>query len=273
MSGSPGAAAAAPQDRWIATGRGRLLARRWAGSNDAAAAPLVLLHDSLGCVALWRDFPALLARQTGRSVIAYDRLGFGQSDRRTDRLAPDFIEEEAREFFPLLREQLGLERFALFGHSVGGGMAVHCAALHADGCEALITESAQAFVEDRTRDGILQAQAAFQDPQERERLRRYHADKAEWVLDAWIGTWLSPQFASWSLNDVLPRVCCRTLVLHGSDDEYGSRAHPEAIAARVAGPARLEVLADTRHVPHREHPTQVAQRVADFLAAAADVDQ
>jgi len=261
------------RDFWFDTEHGRALARRWprpaAAGTSPVPAPLVLLHDSLGCIALWRGFPALLARCTGRDVIAYDRPGFGQSDPRSDRLAPDFVAREASGTFARLREQLALERFALFGHSVGGGMAVHCAARHADGCEALVTESAQAFVEQRTRDGIVQAQAAFQEPQERARLQRYHGERTDWVLDAWIGTWLSPQFAGWSLQDVLPQVRCPALVLHGSDDEYGSRAHPEAIARGVGGPAQLHLLPDTRHVPHREREAEVARLVAQFLAAGA----
>jgi len=88
------------------------------------------------------------------------------------------------------------------------------------------------------------------------------------VLDAWIGTWLSPQFADWSLQGVLPQVRCRTLVLHGSDDEYGSEAQPRAIAAGVSGAAQLHLLPGARHVPHRERAAEVAQRVADFLARA-----
>jgi len=256
------------KDTWIETGQGHLLARCWQtpgrdGDADSCA-PIVLFHDSLGCVELWRGFPALLAEHTGRTVIAYDRLGFGQSDRRTDRLGVNFIQEEAQRFFPLLREQMGFDRFIAFGHSVGGGMATHCAAMHAS-CEALITESAQAFVEDRTRAGIMEAQELFREPESRARLQRYHGDKTDWVLDAWIGTWLSPAFADWSLREVLPQVRCPTLVIHGSDDEYGSHLHPELIARSVGGTAQLEILAGTRHVPHREQESLVLRKVSDFL--------
>ncbi|HEX5515773.1 MAG TPA: alpha/beta fold hydrolase, partial [Gammaproteobacteria bacterium] len=140
------------QDSWVDTGQGRLLARCWQPLHHSTdlrrQSPIVLFHDSLGCVELWRTFPAVLAECTGRQVIAYDRLGFGQSDRRTDKLSIGFIREEAERFFPVLREQLGIDRFIAFGHSVGGGMAAHCAAEYTTACEALITVSAQAFVED-----------------------------------------------------------------------------------------------------------------------------
>ena len=144
-------------------------------------------------------------------------------------------------------------------------MAVHCAAKRPEACAALITESAQAFVEDRTVQGIEEASALFADPAQRERLAKYHGDKAQWVLDAWIGSWLSPEFATWSLDAVLPQVHCPVLALHGADDEYGSPAHPERIGRLVSGPARVEVMAATRHVPHRERPADVLQRVAAFL--------
>ncbi|SDM24710.1 Pimeloyl-ACP methyl ester carboxylesterase [Oryzisolibacter propanilivorax] len=265
------------QDHWIGTGLGRVLARRWqpAGTDAAtrAPAPIVLLHDSLGCIALWRDFPALLARRTGRAVIAYDRPGFGQSMPRSGALPLDFVEREAWEVFTPLRTQLGLERFAVFGHSVGGGMAVHCAARHAAHCEALITEAAQAFVEERTLAGIRQAQAAFADPAERARLARYHGERTDWVLNAWISTWLSPAFADFSLQPALAQVRCPALVLHGSEDEYGSQAHPLRIAAQVAGPAQLCLMPGVRHVPHRERAEEVARRVVDFLQACPPAAQ
>ncbi|WP_313069692.1 alpha/beta hydrolase [Melaminivora sp.] len=263
-------AASTPEDFRIATRHGHVLARRWQPPPARApAAPIVLLHDSLGCIALWRDFPALLAQSTGRAVIAYDRPGFGQSEPRSDRLPADFVAREAVEAFAAVREQLGLEDFIVFGHSVGGGMAVHCAARYPKACRALITESAQAFVEERTREGIRQAQAAFADPGERARLQRHHGDRTDWVLDAWIGTWLSPRFADFSLRDVLPQVRCPALVLHGSEDEYGSEAHPRLIAGHLGGPAQVHILPGTGHVPHRECPQQVLGLVTDFLAGQA----
>jgi pimeloyl-ACP methyl ester carboxylesterase len=257
-------------DSWVDTARGRLLARCWQplerSGDFERRPPIVLFHDSLGCIELWRTFPAVLTERTGQQVIAYDRLGFGQSDRRTDKLGIDFAREEADSFFPALREQLGFDRFIAFGHSVGGGMAVHCAAKYATACDALITESAQAFVEDRTRAGIVEAQALFRQSEPFDRLQRYHGDKTRWVLDAWIDTWLSPEFSDWSLEGVLPAVRCPTLAIHGGEDEYGSAAHPQMIARLTGGRSELEVVPGVRHVPHREQESWVAQRVASFIA-------
>lgn len=253
------------EDLRVPTHDGRLFARRWSPTSVApGAAPLVLLHDSLGSVELWRDFPERLARGTGRVVVAYDRLGFGRSDPHPGHLGIDFIRREADEGFLQLKDALGFGRFVVFGHSVGGGMAVGIAAAHSNDCEALITVSAQAFVEDRTVAGIEAARGVFADPMQVERLRRYHGDKAPWVLGAWIERWLAPDFAGWSLDKDLPHVICPNLVLHGEHDEYGSAAHPQRIADRSAGPSTLHI-GDWGHVPHREQPQQVIQLVTDWM--------
>lgn len=250
---------------------GAIHVRIWSPVNIAGDEPvrnpIVLFHDSLGCVELWRDFPARLCEATGRRVIAYDRLGFGRSDARHDRPGLDFIAEEARRYFGVLRAQLGLPGFVLLGHSVGGGMAVNCAAAFPDECEALITVAAQAFTEDRTTASIAVAKTQFADEQQFQRLVRYHGDNARWVLEAWTETWLHPGFASWSLADTLPRVRCPVLAIHGTEDEYGSNRHPQMIAELSSGPARAEILANTGHVPHRERPEKVLDLISGFLAA------
>lgn len=252
-------------DHWVVHPRGRLFARSWSPAGEAAGAPIVLLHDSLGCVELWRVFPALLCEATGRRVVAYDRLGFGRSDARDGVMPLDFIADEAHSFFPVVLDALAIKRFVVFGHSVGGGMAVNCAAALGERCEALITESAQAFVEDRTVQGLLAAREQFKEAGQMERLARYHGDKAAWVLEAWLGTWLSPEFAAWSLEGVLPGVTCPALVMHGADDEYGSARHPQLIGRLAQGPTRVELLAGVGHVPHREQPARVIAATRDAL--------
>ena len=259
----------APDDLWVHGPAGRVCVRRWfPGATVPAAqrAPIVLLHESLGCIEQWRDFPAELCQATGRMVVAYDRPGFGRSERLSAPPAASFIEDEANDAFAAVREQLGLERFVVLGHSVGAGMAVHCAARFADACQALITLSAVTFVEPRTLDGIRQARAWFADPVQRERLRRFHGERSDWVLGAWIDTWLDPGFAGWSLEPALPAVRCPTLVVHGSDDEFGSERHPQLIGRHAGGPVEQALLPGVGHVPHREQPQQVLARIAQFLA-------
>ncbi|MDF1503655.1 alpha/beta fold hydrolase [Roseisolibacter sp. H3M3-2] len=257
-------------DHTIATPHGALFSRTWAPADArAGAAPVLLFHDSLGSVELWRDFPAALAVATGRTVVAYDRLGFGRSDPHPGTLPPTFVADEVDAGVAPVRAALGLARVVAFGHSVGGGMAVATAARLGDACEALVTVSAQSFVEDRTLAGVRAARAAFRAPGQVERLARYHGDKARWVLDAWTETWLAPSFAGWSLDDVLRDVRCQTLALHGDGDEYGSVAHPRRIAAGVRGPSRVVILDGVGHVPHREAPARVLDEVGRTLGAPA----
>lgn len=152
------------EDRWVEHPQGRLFARVWHPAVQTAHTALLLFHGSLGSVELWRSFPEALCAATGRRVVAYDRLGFGRSDPRPGLLPPDFIADEARTFLPALRGVLGLDTFIAFGHSVGGGVAAECAARWPEACRALVTESAQAFVEGRTLEGIRAAQRQFAGP-------------------------------------------------------------------------------------------------------------
>lgn len=243
---------------------GRLFAKTWIpeGSEASRLAPVVLLHDSLGCVDLWRDFPALLASRTGRRVIAYDRLGFGRSDPHPGRLGENFVQMEARYVLPRLREQLDVKDFVACGHSVGGGMAIEAASYFQEECRALVTIAAQAFVEEKTLEGIRTAQRDFQDPTNLAKLSRYHGDKARWVASAWIDTWLAPEFANWNLKAALASVRCPVLAIHGEQDEYGSSEHPKRIAGEYG---TVCILPQTGHVPHREPKELLTDVIHRFL--------
>lgn len=257
------------EDLWIMNGAARLSARRWTPDDSAARTPIVLFHDSLGCVALWRDFPERLALATGHPVIAYDRLGFGQSSAYPGALPPSFIGDEARGGFQALRRELGITQFIAFGHSVGGCMAVCAAAANPTDCVALLTVSAQSFVEDRTREGIIAAREMFAQDGQMERLAKYHGDKARWVLDAWTETWLSDGFASWTLDAALQQVRCPALAMHGDRDEYGSVVHPQRIAGLIGAHAEAKIFDDCGHVPHREIPERLLEFASAWLRGQA----
>lgn len=249
----------------VATDSGALHVQRWSPEAPQPRLPIVLLHDSLGCTELWRGFPAELARATGHPVISYDRLGFGRSDPHPGVLKSDFVGTEAQGSFAAVLEAFAIDRFLLLGHSVGGGMALSIAAAYPERCVAVITESAQSFVETLTLDGIRAARDSFATPGQIERLEKYHPGKARWVLDAWVDTWLAPAFAEWSLDAVLPRVRCPVLAFQGANDEFGSARQPERIAALAAGAVSVQTL-PCGHVPHRECAAQVLERVQAFVA-------
>ena len=252
-------------DSFIGVPGGRIFVRRW-NPGHSSRSPVMLLHDSLGSVEQWRDFPGALAEATARHVIAYDRLGFGKSTQRIESPSVDFIREEAETIFPLLCRALGVTRFILFGHSVGGAMALVIAAAQSEVCEAVVTEAAQAFVEPQTLTRIRAAKASFNHPEQFERIARWHGKKARWVLESWTEVWLSAEFSSWNLDRHLGNVTCPVLAIHGDRDEYGSLAFPRRITSQVNGPSVMAILDACGHVPHREKKDEVLRCVCDFLA-------
>ena len=245
----------------------RLFVKSWTPTAPCGA-PILLFHDSLGCTKLWRSFPSALATASGRAVISYDRLGFGRSDPRTDALARDFVAREGRTVAPLVLDAVGVERFVAFGHSVGGGMAAEAGAACGARCEAVITASSLAFVDARGRDGIARESAVFEAPGGLEKLARHHGDKARWVLDSWVKTWLSSDFDDYQFDSALAACTGPVLALQGDRDEYGGPEHPR----RIAGAARrgsMGMIADCGHFPHREREASLVAAIARFLRSPA----
>ncbi|MEM9102377.1 MAG: alpha/beta hydrolase [Pseudomonadota bacterium] len=248
----------------LSTSLGHVYTKLWTPQNPISKTPIVLLHDSLGSVAQWRDFPGQISQQLSCPVIAYDRLGFGQSSERKALPSNRFIEEEAEAYFPQIKQALSLEKYYVLGHSVGGAMAVCIAAKDKD-CQGLITIAAQAFVEEKTLEGIRQAKQIFKDANQIEKLEKWHGSKSQWVLDAWIKRWLSDDFRDWSLKEVLHQVTCPVLAIHGDKDEYGSNAFPEIIASKTQGPQEKAILKDCGHLPHKEKTSEVMSLLVTYI--------
>ncbi|QEW06446.1 alpha/beta fold hydrolase [Nitrincola iocasae] len=257
------------EDRFIEVPGGQIFVRQWQPSQIQSCAPVIMLHDSLGSVAQWRNFPLQLSEQIKRPVIAYDRLGFGLSSARHALPSENFIVEEAEVIFPALCQAMGITRFGLLGHSVGGVMALTIAAFQNEACEATITLAAQAFVEERTLEGIRAAQQQFAETANFNKLKKWHGEKARWVLDAWTGSWLSSAFRDWRIDPWLSHINSAVLVIHGDSDEYGSIAFPRHIAAGVNGRVEQAILQQCGHLPHAEQPEKVLDVIADFIQPPA----
>lgn len=245
---------------------GKIFAKSWQSADyKAELAPIVLIHESLGSVAQWRNFPELLAEQTKRQVIAYDRLGFGQSSALNQPLDLDFVIDEAQTTFSALIQAINIQKFVVAGHSVGGGMAVAVAEKFPSQCLAVITMSAQSQVEQITLDGIGEAKQLFADPKMLAKLAKYHGDKAQWVLDAWTETWLDPKFTTWNLDAYLARIQSPILVIHGEHDQYATLAQPSRFIHLAQVEKQLEILPNCGHFPHQEQTQQVLVAIENFL--------
>jgi pimeloyl-ACP methyl ester carboxylesterase len=223
---------------------------------------LVLLHEGLGSVALWRDFPRRLAAATGRRTLVYSRAGHGQSDVPEDSRTPRFMHDEALDVLPELLRTARIARPVLVGHSDGGSIALIHASRHP--VAGLVLLAPHVFVEGVTVASIEQARETFAATDLGERMARYHRD-AERTFRLWNDIWLAPEFRAWNIEDVLAGVTAPTLLIQGEHDQYGTLAQLDAIERGVSGPVRRVVL-DCRHAPHLEAPEETLAAAAEFLA-------
>jgi pimeloyl-ACP methyl ester carboxylesterase len=247
----------------------RLAVERLRPEPAAAGAPLVFLHEGLGCITLWRDFPARLCQRLGRPGIVYDRWGYGRSEPLDRPRQPGYLHDEARLFLPAVLQALEEPRAILVGHSDGGTIALLFAAAFPETAAAVVTEAAHVFVEEVTLEGIRKAVDAYAATDLPARLARHHGERTDAVFRAWHETWLSPAFRGWNIEGELPRITCPTLVLQGEDDEYGTRAQVEAIVRGVSGPAESVLIPGCAHVPHHQAQDRVLDLIESFLGRPA----
>src|SRR6266487_1344439 len=245
----------------------RLEVRRIPGI-DADAPTLVFLHEGLGSVSMWRDFPEKAAAVAGCAALVYSRYGHGQSEVLREPRAVDYMHAEALEALPELLDKLGVDDPILVGHSDGGSIALLYAAARG-GVRGLVLMAPHVFVEDVGVKSIARAKTAFESTDLPQRLGRHHADAAK-TFRGWNDIWLHPDFRSWNIEEHLPRVVCPVLAIQGFDDEYGTMAQLEAIAKRTGGPVELLRPADCRHSPHRDQPRVVLEAMARFIGRLGD---
>jgi pimeloyl-ACP methyl ester carboxylesterase len=242
---------------------GKRLETAWWPGADAGPPPLVLLHEGLGSLELWRDLPARLAKRTGCGVLAYSRYGYGRSEPFREKREPDYMHHEARVVLPALLAELEIERPILFGHSDGASIALLYAGEPAHDPRGLILEAPHVFVEEVSVRSIATARNAYANGL-RARLARYH-DDVDATFYGWNDIWLDPRFRSWNVEAAADGVRCPVLLIQGDADEYGTTAQLDAIAARVPASETL-LVPGARHSPHRDAPDLVVERVAAFVA-------
>jgi pimeloyl-ACP methyl ester carboxylesterase len=250
------------------TVRQRGIEAAWWGHASADRTPIVLLHEGLGSVAMWRDFPAAVAERTSRRVMAYSRFGHGWSDPPSSRHTIQFMHEEA-ERLPEILDAAAISRAIVLGHSDGGSIALIFAAQHATRTAALILEAPHVFVEDVSVASIERTTAEYAAQANlRSRLGRYHAN-VDSAFRGWSDVWLDPTFREWNLEPYLPRITCPVLLIQGQQDEYGTLRQIDAIQQQVTGPVERLVLPDCGHSPHRDQKDTVLAAIAEYVAAIA----
>src|SRR4051812_15358192 len=222
---------------------------------------LVFLHEGLGSVALWRDFPARLAEATGRRALIYSRAGHGQSDVPSLPRTPRFMHEEALDVLPELLRLAQIEEPVLVGHSDGGSIALIHASAHP--VSGLVLLAPHVFVEELSVTSIEEARETFETTGLRERMGRYHRD-AERTFRLWNDIWRAPEFRSWNIEDVLAEVTAPALVIQREHDQYGTLAQVEAIERGLGGPVHVAVL-DCRHAPQLEAPEETLLAATGFI--------
>jgi pimeloyl-ACP methyl ester carboxylesterase len=227
---------------------------------------LVLLHEGLGSVSMWRDFPARVATATGCRTLTYSRHGYGRSDVLEEAFKPDFMHREARDVLPELLAALDIENPVLVGHSDGASIALLHAGDRCNTVAGLVVMAPHCFVEDISIRSIEAAKVAFETTDLPEKLAKYHRD-ARRTFHGWNDIWLDPDFRSWNIEDCLPHIRCPILAIQGVDDEYGTMAQIEAIAAQASSSPGVELLklADCRHSPHRDQTLAVIDAIGRFI--------
>jgi pimeloyl-ACP methyl ester carboxylesterase/flavodoxin len=255
-------ALSAPAVREVVIDGKRLESLSITGSSDAPT--IVLLHEGLGSVALWKDFPHALAERTGCSVFVYSRYGHGNSEKQAEPREVSFMHREGEVALPELLDTMGIERPILLGHSDGGSIALIFAGKYPERVNGLILEAPHVFVEEYGLKSIRAAKVAFEATDFRTKLGRYHANVDE-TFRAWNDIWLDPKFSEWNIESYLETIRCPVLCLQGEQDEYGTRAQVDTIVEKIPG-AELVMLSNCGHSPHRDQHDATLRAITAFVS-------
>lgn len=226
--------------------------------------PIVFLHDSLGSISVWKDFPEAVAGKTGHRCIVYDRQGYGLSDPFSGESRNNRYLEDQADFLIAFLDELKIETCLLFGHSDGGSIALIAAAKFRGRIKGVVTEGAHVFVEEITLQGIRKALQMYATTDLKSRLEKHHGEKVEALFYAWAHTWLKPEFKSWNIEHFLLNIVCPVLVIQGENDEYGSILQVDSIRNQVKGPAEKLMIAATGHNPHKEAREETLNAIRNF---------
>ena len=239
---------------------------RMIGPRSDAAPTLVLLHEGLGCVGLWGDFPDRLQKATGCGVFVYSRAGYGQSSPVKLPRPLSYMHDEARDVLPRLLETIGFQRGLLIGHSDGASIAAIYAGSHQDHrVGALVLIAPHFFTEDPGIASIEEARQAYETGDLRAKLARWHGD-VDNAFKGWNGAWLDPDFRNWDITEFLAYIRVPMLIVQGADDQYGTVKQIEAATRECYCPVEVALLPGAKHSPQREAGEATLKVISEFVA-------
>jgi pimeloyl-ACP methyl ester carboxylesterase len=238
----------------------------WHGPAPSEAATLVFLHEGLGCVALWRDFPERLVAATGCGALVYSRSGYGNSSPIATSRDVRFMHEEALVTLPRIIDVLGIEKAIPVGHSDGGSIAlIYAGGVADERVQGMILEAPHVFVEEVGLDSIRSIADEYREGDLKSRLEKYHGKNVDQAFWGWNDVWLAPEFASWNIEAYLGNIQVPVLVLQGSDDQYGTWAQVEAIKQGCKGLVQTVCLQECGHAPHLDQPDRTLEAMTNFI--------
>jgi pimeloyl-ACP methyl ester carboxylesterase len=236
------------------------------GPSPDQAATIVMLHEGLGCVELWRDFPKKVAAATGLGVFVYSRQGYGQSDPAILPKPLDFMTQEAVKVLPHVLDAIGFQRGVLFGHSDGATIsAIYAGSVQDHRVRGLILMAPHFFTEQMGIAEIALAREGFASTDMASRMGRYHRDP-EGAFRGWADTWLNPEFSKWNVAEVIDYLRIPVLAIQGREDQYGTLAQIDELQSRSYAPVDVVVLDDCKHAPHQEQPSKTLTAVEKFVS-------
>ena len=245
---------------------------RMIGPRPDEAPTLVLLHEGLGCVGLWNDFPAKLQKATGCGVFVYSRAGYGQSGPVPLPRPLSYMHDEARETLPKLLEAIGFQHGLLIGHSDGASIAAIFAGSHQDHrVGGLVLIAPHFFTEDPGIASIEEARVAYETGDLRPRLARWHAD-VDNAFRGWNGAWLDPDFRKWDITEFLAYIRVPILIVQGEDDQYGTVKQIEMAQQECYCPVEVALLPGARHSPQRDQPEATLKAILEFVTRAVQAN-
>ena len=239
---------------------------KWIGLAESQKPVLVFLHEGLGCVALWRDFPEKLCDSLGLRGLAFSRQGYGASDPIPLPRPIDFMHREGLIVLPKIFDAAGIDQAILIGHSDGGSISL----INAGGAQdtrvkAVITLAAHVFNEDITVQRIAEAKIAYETENLRKRLAKYHGDNVDCAFWGWNGVWLNPDFRDWNIEEFLSGISIPALILQGEEDQYGTPAQVDAIERGIGTHAQTRLIPNCKHSPHLEQPDVTLMLIKGFV--------